>query len=104
MHVDTNSHKVKGFWVGMVKNGCEQSSRSTLKLIVSQECTDGVRRFFDANANSGKLKSVLLIFDLSMVWNGHEPLVCKTVKPAFKTEFMYWANVLHANSNAMIFG
>ena len=53
--------------MGMVKNGCEQSGRSTLKLIVSQEYTDGVRRFFNANANSGKLKVVLLIFDLSMV-------------------------------------
>ena len=88
----------------MVKNGCEQSGHSTLKLIVSQECTDGVRRFFNANANSGKLTVALLIFDLSMVRNSLEPLVYKTVKSAFKTEFMYWANFLHANSNAMIFG
>ena len=40
----------------VVKNGCGQSGYRTLKLTISQECTDGVSRFFKAGANSGKLK------------------------------------------------
>ena len=50
------------FWVGVVKNGCGQSGYRTLKLTVSQECTDGVSRFFNAGANSGKLKVASMIF------------------------------------------
>ena len=40
LHVDTNSQKsklIEFFWLGMVKNGCDQSGLWTLKLIVSQE-------------------------------------------------------------------
>ena len=40
---------------------CGQSSYRTLKLTVSQECTDGVS-FFNAGANSGELKVASLIF------------------------------------------
>ena len=40
----------------VVKNGCGQSGYRTLKLTISQEYTDGVSRFFNAGANSGKLQ------------------------------------------------
>ena len=33
------------FWVGVVKNGYNQSGYRTQKLTISQECTDGVSRF-----------------------------------------------------------
>ena len=36
----------KKFWVGVVKNVCCQSGHRTLKLTVSQECTDQVNKFF----------------------------------------------------------
>ena len=45
--------------MAVLKNGCGQFG---LKLTVSQECTDGVNRFFKASANSGKLKVASMIF------------------------------------------
>ena len=46
LHVDTNLQKLKVYqkflWLGMVKNRCGQSGLWTLKLIVSQELTDGI--------------------------------------------------------------
>ena len=50
------------FWVGVVKNGCGQSGYRTLKLTVSQECTDRVTKFLNAGTNSGKLKVASMIF------------------------------------------
>ena len=43
--------------MGMVKNGCSQSGHRILKLIVSQECTDGVNRFFECWCKFRKAKS-----------------------------------------------
>ena len=37
---------LKIFWSGMFKNGCGQSGLWALKLIVSEEWTDGINRFF----------------------------------------------------------
>ena len=48
--------------MGVVKNGCGHSGYRTLKLTVSQECTDRLSRFFNAGANSGKLKVASMIF------------------------------------------
>ena len=53
--------------MGVVKNGCGKSGYRALKLTVSQECTDGVSRFFNAGANSGKLKVASMIFE--WVWS-----------------------------------
>ena len=36
----------KIFWLGMVKNGCDQSGLWTPKLIISQEWTDGTNLIF----------------------------------------------------------
>ena len=44
-HVDTNSQKLKVFWVGMVKNWCGQSGHRTVKLTASQKCTYGANMF-----------------------------------------------------------
>ena len=40
----------------MVKNGCDQSGHGT------QKWTDGIKSFFHAGTNSGKLKVDLTIF------------------------------------------
>ena len=53
----------------MVKNGCGQSGHRILKLTVSQECTDELNKFFNAGANSGKLKVAPVIFGVGDVKN-----------------------------------
>ena len=37
---------LKVFWLGMVKNGCDQSAHKTLILALSQKWTDGINWFF----------------------------------------------------------
>ena len=44
------------FWVGIVKNGCGQSSHET------QKWTDGIKSFFYAGKNLRKLKDDSIIF------------------------------------------
>ena len=69
LHVDKNSRKLKlikfiFFWLGMVKNGCGQSGLWTLKLMLSQEWTDGVKWFFACWYNF--TQKVIENFGLSM--------------------------------------
>ena len=61
IQIHINQKLVKNFLGGHGKNGCGQSGHRTLKLIVSQECTDGVLDFFNAGTNSGKLKVASVI-------------------------------------------
>ena len=70
VYVDTNSHKLKvdqKFLVGMIKNGCSQSSHETLKLTVSQEWIDGANWFFGCWCTFRKAKSYFNDFGLGMV-------------------------------------
>ena len=53
----------------MVKNGCDQSGLWALKLIVSQEWTDGINWFFACWYNFTEIKKWLKIFGASMVKN-----------------------------------
>ena len=62
LHVDTNSNKLKidAFfrgWVGMVKNGYDQSCHQTLKLTESHERRDGIKQFFACCCKFRKAKS-----------------------------------------------
>ena len=64
------------------------------------EWTDFLRAF----ANSGKLKVTSLIFE--WVWSkmGMDYIVHETLKSAYlKDECMNWADVLHADCDAIIF-
>ena len=63
----TNWSKI--FWFCMVKNGCDQSGLWALKLIVSQEWTDGINWFFACWYNFTEIKKWLKIFGASMVKN-----------------------------------
>ena len=59
MHVDTDSQKLKVdqnfIYIGMVKNGCDQSGHGTLELTISQKWKDGINWFFAycTGTNSG---------------------------------------------------
>ena len=55
--------------VGMVKNGCGQSSNGTLKLTVSEEWTDGINWFFACWYRFTKIKSWSKIFWVGIVEN-----------------------------------
>ena len=57
-------HFSKNIWVGIVKNGCDQSGHRTLKLNVFQELNELMEwtDILHANANSGKLKVISMIF------------------------------------------
>ena len=70
------------FWVGVVKNGCGESGYRTLKLTVSQECTDRVTKFFKCWYKFRKAKSCFNDFWVGMVKNGHDLLVQETIKSA----------------------
>ena len=59
----------KIFWFCMVKNGCDQSGLWALKLIVSQEWTDGINWFFACWYSFTEIKRWLKIFGASMVKN-----------------------------------
>ena len=62
---------LKLFWLGMVKNGCGQSSHRNLKLTVSQKWKDGVNWFFACWYKSRKTKSWFNDFRVGVVKNGH---------------------------------
>ena len=40
--IHINQSWSKKFWMGMARNGCDQSDHETLKLVVSQEWIDGM--------------------------------------------------------------
>ena len=70
---------LKIVWLGMFKNGCDQSGLWTLKLIVSEEWIDEINRFFACWYKFIRIKSCLKIFEVGMVKNergqsGHETL------------------------------
>ena len=46
IQIQMNWKWIKIFFVGMVKNGCDQSGDGTLKWTVSQEWIDGTNQFF----------------------------------------------------------
>ena len=66
----------------MVKNGCGQSGCRILELTVSQECTDGLSRFFKCCCKFGKAKSCFNDYLMVVVKNGNGLLVHETVKSA----------------------
>ena len=63
IQIHINEKLIKNFFgVVVVRNRCGQSGCRTLKLTVTQKCADGVNRFFNTGANSGKLKVALIVF------------------------------------------
>ena len=60
------------FWLDVVKNGCDQSGPWTLKLIVSQEWTDGITDILHVDTDSQKLKADQKIFGWAWSRNGCE--------------------------------
>ena len=71
-------HQWKFFWSGVVKNGCGQSGPWSLKLLLSQEWTDGINWFFTCRYNFMQIKKWLKFVAVGMVSNGcgHWFFVC----------------------------
>ena len=81
----------------MVKSGCGQSGHGT------QKWTDGIKSFFHADTNSGKVKVNSTIF--GWAWS-KMAIACMRPQYLFylKNEFMNWADFFNADSDAIIFG
>ena len=90
----------------MVKNGCAQSGRGTLKFTVSQIWADGINWFFACWYKFRKAKSWFIDFWVGMVKNGDGLLVHETLKSAVSPEWVYmnWADFLNADNDAIVFG
>ena len=94
----------KNFWVGMVKNGCEQSGHRILKLNVSQKWTDRINWFFACWYKFRKAESWFNNSWVGMVKNNHDLFMKPENLLYFKKEFLNWADLLYADSDAIIFG
>ena len=91
--------------VGMIKNGCGQSCDGTLKLMVSEECTDGINWFFLCWYKFRQAKSSFNDSWVGVVKNGSGILLHETLKSAVSlNEFLNLADFLNADSDAIIFG
>ena len=60
----------ENFWVGMVRNGCDQSGGETLKLTVTEGWTDRINWFFAYWYRFSKIKGWSIIFWVGMVQSG----------------------------------
>ena len=95
--IDENPHFLQiFFWLGIVKNGCQQSGLWTLKLTVSQGWADGIYWFFlHTGTNSGKQKVDLMIFGghgkkwlwLVSLWDSK---ICCILKMNLWIELIFW--------------
>ena len=95
--IDENPHFLQiFFWLGIVKNGCQQSGLWTLKLTVSQGRADGINWFFlHTGTNSGKQKVDLMIFGghgkkwlwLVSLWDSK---ICCILKMNLWIELIFW--------------
>ena len=94
------SHKLKVdqkiFWVGVVRNGCDQFVHGTQ----SQKLIDGTNLFFACWCKFGKAKSCFTDFWVGLVKNGHGHLVHETLK---STEWVYQLSwFLYADCDANV--
>ena len=77
------------FWVGMVKNDYGQSRHGT------QKWADGIKSFFYAGTNLGKLKveSIILVRHgqkFRRCFNSWEPNICCTLRMNLWIELIFW--------------
>ena len=94
LHVETNLQKLKVdqtfFWLCMARNGCGKSGLWTLKLIVSQEWTNGINWFFSCWYHFTQTKRWSKIFRVSMFKNECGQSGDRTLKLTVSEEWTRW--------------
>ena len=95
---------LKIYWVSIVKCGCCECGHGILKLTLSQKWTDRVNLFFACWYKFGKARSWFIGFWVGLVKNNGGLLVHETLNLLYlKNEFMNWADILNADSDAIVF-
>ena len=81
IHINLKLTK-KNVWIGMVRNGCDQSVHKTLKLARSQKWIDRMKWCFAGWCRSRKARSHFTDFWVGLVKNRCNQLVRETLKSA----------------------